>query len=64
MATIMERALIWADMLFRVISGPRLAISQSLARTCSRLWFSRRSSYDVPAPIGADGMGEVYRAGK
>jgi hypothetical protein len=31
MATIMERALIWAEALFRVISGLRLAISQSRA---------------------------------
>ena len=43
MATIMERALTWAVMLPRVISGLRLAISQRRARTCSRPRFSRRS---------------------
>jgi hypothetical protein len=37
MATIMERALTWPVMLPRVISGPRLAISQRRAKTCSRL---------------------------
>jgi hypothetical protein len=44
MATIMERALIWADMLFRVMSGSRSAISQRRARTRSRPRFSRRCS--------------------
>ena len=42
MATIMERALTWADMLFRVISGARSAISQRRARTRSRLRLKRR----------------------
>ena len=36
MATIMERAFIWADMLFRVMSGSKSAISQRRARTRSR----------------------------
>ena len=47
MATIIARALTWPVMLPRVISGLRLATSQSLARTCSRLRFSRRCSCGI-----------------
>ena len=43
-AMIMARALTWADMPLRVISGPRSAISHRRARTWSRLWLKRQSS--------------------